>query len=291
MRPIDIAIAILVTFLFGMNFVVAKVALDQMPALVVMVLRFLLVAVLLMPFVRLPRGRMKAIWWFSVTLGVIHFSLMFIALKHTDAAVAAIVIQIQVPASALMAAVVFGDRLGWRRALGMVVAIGGVVVLAGEPRRESALWAIGLIVLAAIVWAVSNIQMKQLSDVKGTALNAWMAAFAVPQLVLLSLVLERGQLDALLSAGWGAYASIVYQAVIVVVLCYGLWYRLLARYPVNLVMPWTLLVPVFGVAAGVAFRGEPLTWGLVLGGAMTVLGVAVIVIRRPRAVSTRQPTG
>lgn len=291
MRPLDVAIAILVVFLFGMNFVVAKVALDQMPPLLVMVLRFMLVAALLLPFVRFPRGRLKAILWFSVTLGVVHFALMFTALRHTDAAVAAIVIQIQVPASAVLAAVVFGDRLGWRRGVGMAVAIAGVVVVAGGPRGDSALWAIGLIVLAAIVWAVSNVQMKQLSNVNGAALNAWMSVFAFPQLLLLSLVFEHDQVSALLAADWRAYASLAYQAVVIVILCYGLWYRLLARYPVNLVMPWTLLVPVFGVAAGVVFRGEPLTWGLILGGLMTVFGVAVIVIRRPKAVSTRQPTG
>ena len=287
----DGLVGLLIAVFWGLNFAVSKAGLEQFPPILMISLRFALVAALLVPFVPMPRGRMKEIALFSITLGLLHFSLMFTGLAQVDAAVAAITIQIQVPFAALLSAILFRDPPGWRRLLGMALAIAGVGILAGEPRTSSVLWAVGLIVAAALIWAVSNIQMKRLTDVDGFALNGWMALLAAPQLLLASLLIERGQWDAITSAGWLDWGSVAYQGVVVVILGYGLWYRLLRRYSVNQVMPFTLLVPLFGVLSGVLFLGEALTWPLAAGGLATIAGVAIIVTRRPKLVEpkTRAP--
>ena len=59
---------------------------------------------------------------------------------------------------------------------------------------------------------------------------------------------------------------IAYQAVFVTVMGYGVWYRMMRRFPINQVMPFTLLVPVFGVISGVVLLGDPLTGLMLLGG-------------------------
>ena len=287
MRLADFLVGLMITVFWGMNFAVSKLGLAQFPPLLMIALRFAVVAVLLVPFLPMPRDRMREIALYAVTLGLLHFSLMFNGLARVDAAVAAITIQIQVPFAALLSAILLKDPPGWRRLLGMALAIGGVAILAGEPRSSSALWAIGLIVAAALVWAVSNIQMKQLADVDGFALNGWMALMATPLLLLASLILESGQWQAMADADWRGWGSVVYQALIVVILGYGLWYRLLRRYSVNQVMPFTLLVPLFGVLSGVVFLGEAVTWALAIGGLTTVAGVAIIVFRRPRLVDQK----
>lgn len=282
MTPRDAAIAVMVMLLWGLNFAIAKEGLDQLPPLTLMALRFTVVALLLVPFVRFPREYLKPLAALSVTLGLVHFSLMFTGLKYVDASVAAITIQIQVPFAALLAAVFFKDKLGWRRASGMVVAIAGVAILAGEPREGSEWWAVLMVVAAALVWAVANIQMKKLQDVSGFVINGYLGLFAAPQLALWSFLLEDGQVAAIANADWRAWGAVAYQSVIVVILCYTLWYGLLRRHSVNVTMPFTLMVPLFGVAGGVALRGEPITWNLLIGGAATVVGVGIIVMRRPR---------
>jgi len=289
MTPRDAALAVLVVLLWGANFAIAKTALDELPPLALVAMRFALVAALLLPVVRVPRGHLGRIALLSVTLGLVHFSAMYMALRHVDAAVASIAVQIQVPFAALLAAVFYGDRLGWRRAAGMAVAIAGVAILAGEPREGSAPWAVALIIGAAMVWAVANIQIKDLDRANVFAINAYVGLFAAPQLAVASLLFEEGQWPAIASASWIAWAAVLYQAVVVVILCYSLWYALLRRHPVNAVMPFTLLVPVFGVLGGVTLRGEPLTWPLVVGGLLTVAGVGIILLRRPR-LTERMPT-
>ena len=278
----DVMAAVAVTALWGFNFVVAKVGLTQFPPLMLVAARFFLVAAILAPFVPIPRAHLKEIMQLSLTLGVLHFTLMFTALRYVDAAVAGICIQTQVPFSALLAAILFKDKLGWRRALGMVVAFAGVAVLAGEPRTGSPLWGVAMVVAAALVWAIANIQIKRMGNVDGFALNAWLALFSAPQLALLSLLVEEGQIEALTAADWRGFGAIAYQAIIVVIVCYGLWFRLLRQYTVNQVVPWTLLVPLYAVLFGVLILDEQATWNLLVGGAMTVLGVAVILMRRPR---------
>lgn len=284
MKPFDIMIAIAVMVVWGANFGFAKWGLDELPPLVLMTLRFGLVALILVPFTRLPAGKLPWILAVSFILGCLHFALMFTGLARIDAALAAIAIQMQVPFAAILAALFFNDRLGWRRMAGMVGAFAGVIIIAGEPNLEGDLGALALVVSASAMWAVSNVLIKKMGAVDGMALNGWMALFAVPQLIIASLLLESGQLDALAAAGWKTVASVTYQAVLVMVVGYGLWYGLIRRYQVNQTMPFTLLVPLFGVLAGVVMLDEALTWRLLVGGAATIAGVAVIVLRRPEAV-------
>lgn len=282
-RPLHLLALVGVMMVWGGNFAVAKIGLAQLPPILLVALRFMLVAAILVPFVRVPRGKLRGIALVSVVLGLLHFSLMFTGLDGVDASTAAISIQLQVPFAALLAAFAFGERLGWRRALGMAIAFAGVVIIAGEPRLQGAYLSLALVISAALVWAVANVLVKRLGELDGTQLNAYMALFAFPQLFLASFLLEGGQWQAMATADWTTVGLVLlFQSVVVVGLGYGTWYAMLGRYDVNIAMPFTLMVPFFGVASGVIFLGDVLTLGFVAGGLLTVLGVGIVTIRRPR---------
>jgi O-acetylserine/cysteine efflux transporter len=287
MRPADLAIVLFVMLLWGFNFVVAKIGLHYMPPIFFVGLRFMVVALVLVFFVPIPRGRLMAIFALSVVLGSLHFTLMFNAMKMLDAGTASVAIQLQVPFAALLAALIFKDRLGWRSIAGMVLAFAGVLLIAGEPRLSGSLLGIGMVVAAAFFFAVANIQMKKLGDVDPNTINAWVAVFATPQLFLMSAVLEHGQIAALEAVSWTFLATLFYQAVIMVIISYALWYGLLRRYPVGQVVPFMLLLPILGVLSGAVILGEPITWQTVVGGLLTVAGVGVIVLRRARVTEPR----
>lgn len=282
LSPLHMGLILGVMLLWGINFAVAKIGLLQLPPMLFMACRFALVAVLLLPFAKLPRGQWRAVFAIAVTLGLLHFSFMFNGLKTVDAATASIAIQLQVPFASLLAAVFFQDKLGWRRALGMAIAFLGVAVIAGEPRLEGQYLALGFVITASFIWSISNVQIKLLKDIDGVSLNAWVATFATPMLIAASLAMEDGQWQALRAADGWAYFAVVYQAVVVVVIGYGYWYWLMRRYKINQIMPATLLVPPFGVLSGVVLLGEDLTLSLMIGGVMTILGVGIIILRRPK---------
>lgn len=283
LSPFDLLILLAVMTVWGLNFAVAKIGLQELPPLAFMAARFLLVAVLLLPFAKRPHGQWRPLIAISFTLGILHFAFMFTALTTIDAATAAIAIQLQVPFAALLAAFFFNDKLGWRRGLAMLLAFAGVAIIAGEPRLDGHYLALAFVIFAACMWSVASVQIKRLDPpVDGFTLNAWIAVFATPQLALASLLLEEGQIGALRDASFWAYFAIVYQAVAVVVVGYGAWYWLLRRYQMNQVMPAMLLIPVFGVISGIVFLGETLTLNLVIGGLVTVAGVGIIILRRPK---------
>ncbi|MEX2202219.1 MAG: DMT family transporter [Dongiaceae bacterium] len=278
-----------VTALWGFNFAIVKIGLETLPPLTFVFARFTLIAIILAPFLHWPdRRQWRHLLPLSVTLGVAHFGIMFTAMQHIDAATAAIAVQLQVPFAALLAAVFFRDMYGWRRTLGTVVAFAGIVVIAGEPRFEGGFGPLLLVILAACIWAFSNIQVKWLGEgITVWRLNGWVALLALPQLLALAWLTEGNPFPVLLDAGWVGWGAVLYQSIGVTVIGYGIWYTLMRRHAVNQIMPLTLLVPVFGVLSGIIVLGETLTLPTLIGGAATVAGVAIIVIRRPQLVSPK----
>jgi O-acetylserine/cysteine efflux transporter len=239
--------------------------------------------VLLCPWRRLPRDKLVQILLLSVSLGSLHFSLMFSGLQRVDASLASLLMPIQVPIGAVLAAIVFRDRLTPRLLAGMAIAFAGIYVIVGAPRAGNDPGAIALIIGAAFVWAVANIQFKFIGTVDPFALSGWIGFFAAPQLLLVSLFLEQDQLAVLGAAGWRGFGAVAYNAVVVTIVSYALWYPLMRRYPVSLMMSFTLLMPLIAVLASMLVLGETVSARVALGGLATLAGVGVIILRREPA--------
>ncbi|MGO1120196.1 DMT family transporter [Rhodovibrionaceae bacterium A322] len=287
LRPLDLGLFLLIMLIWGINFPVAKLAIAEIPPILMMALRLTLVAVLLLPFAALPRGHWQKMILLSLLMGVLHFVFLFVGIDGIDSSTAALAIQLQVPFASLLAAYFFKDKIGWRRALGVALAFGGVAVLSGEPRLEGNYLSLAFVILGAFFWAAASIVMKKLDQLSGWTINAWMSAIAAPQLFLASWLLEDNQVEAIANAGFDGWFGVLWMAIVALIFAYGLWYKLLRRYQVNQVMPFTLLVPVFGVASSVLLLGDPLTPSLLIGGLLVVAGVAVVLIRRPKLAAPR----
>ncbi|MCC7167967.1 MAG: EamA family transporter [Rhodospirillales bacterium] len=275
MKPIDILTALLVMVIWGLNFVTAKLGVSELPPLLFSALRFALMAALLVPFHRQRWSQLPSLALLAFTLGVVHFGLFFIGIKGVDAATSAITVQLQVPFSALVAAWVFGDMLGWKRAGGMALAFLGVALLMGEPSRPDPV-SVGLIVLSAIGFALSTLVIKKMGAMHPLLVTGWIGLFGAPMLLVLSLIFESGQLVAMESAGWRGWGGVVYAAVLSSIVGHSLWYRLLRSHTMNQVVPYSLLAPAIGVFSGVLLLDEPFTWHKLVGGLFTLSGVAII---------------
>ena len=293
MLPQHIAMMVLVQVLWGANFAVAKFGLDSFSPIFFVALRFTLVAVLLVFVVGLPKPAMlKRLLPLSITMGVMHFTLMFLGMAELDAATSSIAIQLQTPFAAIMAAFFLGETLGWRRIAGMITAFAGVMLIAGEPRFSDDPWPLLAVVGAAFAWALGNIQVKALGDeIDAVTLNGWIAVLAAPQLLLASWLIEGPQWQNLPDATLISWAALLFQAVVIAIFTYWIWYNMMRRYPVNLVIPFTLLLPMIGVAAGALLRDETVTWQMIVGGLATIAGVGIIVLRRPAVAAPATKTG
>jgi O-acetylserine/cysteine efflux transporter len=280
-KPLDLLLTATVMLLWGFNFPISKIGVTELPPIMMMGLRFSLVALILCPFMPFPREKVVDLLAISVLLGGFHFSLMFTGISRVEAATASILSQSQVPFATLLGAIFYKDRLSKRLLAGMLLAFLGVSLVAGEPRFGADPWPILMILAAAFVWALANLFFKRIGPIHPFALSGWMAFFAAPQLFLASFLFERGQETALLQADWKAYGAILYNALVVTIVSYGFWYPLVRKYPMSFLMPFTLLVPVIGVLAGVVILGDRVTWQMLVGGAATLAGIAVIALRPP----------
>lgn len=288
MKPVHMLMALMVAVIWGGNFVAAKLAATAVPPLFLVAMRFTVLTAVLAPFVPWPGARWRGVFGIAMSLGVCHFGLLFAAMGlGIDAGTMSVAIQLEVPMAAFLASFMLGDSLGWRRILGMALAVGGVMLLANEPKVLDNLDALLIGLVGALAWAVANIQIKRLGTIDAQTLNAWMGPFAVPVLLLLSFLIEDGQVEAVANIEWLALGSFFYIVVASSLIAYGSWYYLLARYPVSQVTIFALLVPVFAILAGMLFLGEQLGMLEAVGALLTLTGVAIVQIRRPRLAAQR----
>src|SRR5260221_13130486 len=260
MKPRDVLLALVVMLVWALNFPISKLGFVDFPPILFMALRFAIVAALLCPFFHPPRAKLKQIMLVSVTLGTFHFSLMFSGLARTDSATAALLVQSQVPFAALLAALVFKDRLTARSMVGMAIALLGIALIVGEPRFGSDPLPVAMILGAAFAWAVANIQFKQIGPIDGFALTGWMAFFACPQLFVLSLILEDHHLAAITHAGWHGWGAIALGPLLNTIPDYGFGVPLIPKFSVHQGIPSNLLLPALTLAGRLLIPPGPPAW-------------------------------
>ncbi|SDG34839.1 DMT family transporter [Roseospirillum parvum] len=277
-------LALTVAAIWGFNMIAVKIGVESIPPLFFLALRFMAVSLLVVPFMPLPRGRMKGLIGLGLIMGVGHFGALFWGLSQVDAAVGAVMIQLGPPFSAVLAALLLKDLPGWRRGLGIGLAFVGAAVLGvasagpaegggSDPRF------LALLIWAAFAWALGNVLGRHLRDLHPLTVTGWISLLAWPPLLALSFLLEEGQIAATLAAPWTTWAALAYICLGSSIVAYGLWYWLLGRFPVSQVAPFALVAPFISVGAGVALLGETLSTGKLLGGALVLAGVIILELR------------
>ena len=283
----ELILAASVPLLWGIGFTFAKAGLNEFPPLFLMGLRFSLASLILVWFVPIPRGQLKQIFWISFVGSTLQYGMTFTGLSMLDASLAIIIIHLEVPFSVLLAAIVLKDKPGIQRILGMLISFAGIVLIAGQPSLSGQLYAILLTAAGAMMWAVGQVMVKRLNNPpSGFALTAWIGVFSGPQMILGSFIFEDSQLESLSNASWIGWGVILYLALIMTVLGYGIWYSVLSRNPVSKVMPVMLLLPVFTIASSMFFLGEHPSLMIFMGAAVVIGGVSMIVITKDSKLSS-----
>jgi O-acetylserine/cysteine efflux transporter len=275
-------LAVLVTVIWGVNFVVIDEGLRDVPPLVLTALRFLACAPLALLVPR-PTAKLRFVLGYGAVLGVVKFGLLFTAMANgMPAGLASLVLQLQALFSLGLAALLLGERPTRAQAAGAVVATGGMALLAtGGTGGHVALTGMLMTIGAAGAWALANVIARASGETRPLSMLVWSSL--VPPLPLLGLStivdgphhvahsISHLTLRALLAIGYVAYLSTL--------VGFGLWNRLIGTYSVSRVAPFSLLVPIFGLTAAWIALGEPLTWRLA-GCALLVIAGLALVIRK-----------
>ncbi|MGK5730749.1 EamA family transporter [Streptomyces sp. URMC 124] len=292
MRPLHLALAVLVAAVWGVNFVVIDVGLDHFPPLLFSALRFLAAAVPAVFLVGRPQVGTRWIVAVGLVLGVGKFGLLFTGMHlGMPAGLSSLVLQVQAVFTALFAVAALGERLGRTRLLGMGLALAGIAVAAVDEGTSGTLLGFALVVGAAALWGVSNVITRKAAPPDALRFMVWVSTVPVLPLLLLSLLFEGPQADAeaLRSLDWSGAGAILFVAWVSTVLGFGAWGFLLRTYDASAVAPFTLLVPVFGMSSAALVLGEgvsPLRWGAAV---LLVSGVGVTALAGRRAARASTP--
>jgi len=276
MSAIQIICAVAVPLLWGYQFVAIKVGVTEFPPLFFLALRFLAIALLLVPFVKMPTlqqfGPIAAI---SIFLGGLNFGLFYVGLGLGSGSMSAVAYQLATPFTVLLAWPLLAERPSLTTSAGVVLAFVGVVVLAAEPGLSANALPLLLVVGAAFAFAVSNVLTKRYGPFDPLMLMGWSSLLTVPQVMLMSLLLEYGQLASLVTADERGWLALAYTIFIGGIVGFGLWFWLIARCSMGRIAPFGLLLPVFAFISSVLFLGDRMTPKLILGGLLAISGVAI----------------
>jgi O-acetylserine/cysteine efflux transporter len=269
--------ALLVVTLLGLNFVAIKVGLGTIPPLMLCALRFGFAAVPAALVIRPPRAPIALVAAFGLALGVGQFGLLFTAIRlGMPAGLSSLLIQVQVPFTVALAWILLRERPRALQVLGGVIALLGVAAVALGRAGGAPPGPVLMVVGAALCWAGANIIAKRIGRVDMLALMVWGSLATTPPLLGLSLLLEGpGALAPLAHPDWRTAGSIAFQAYPTTLLAFGLWSRLMTRYPAAAVTPFALLVPVAGILSTHVVLGEPLSADIVAGGSLILAGIAL----------------
>ncbi len=277
----DICLALLICTTWAFNFLTSAAALQEIPPFLFTALRFAVLGLLLLPWMRRPApGQWPRLIASGLLIGVAHFGLSFWSIREAgDISSPAVVMQSYVPMTAILAWPFLGEHFGWRTGLAIAISFLGVVVLAFDPSVLEQPRALILMLLSSLSIALATIVMKKLRGLNLANQQGWFAWIAIAPLLLISALFEPGSFAGIAGVSYKVWIGVFYAALMASLVGHGLYFQLLQRNPVAQVTPWLLLTPVLSIAIGVAFWGDRPGPRMFIGAAMVLSGVLMIALR------------
>lgn len=287
----DIAAAVFVAFIYGVSFVAIRAAVTDLPPLLVTGYRFFFAAVPLIFLVKRPAVPFLPLAAYGFMQGTVMFGLAFTAIAMgMPAGLTSLVVQLQVFFTMALAVLIFGETPSRAQIIGTVIGFAGIAFLATGNSDIPTLPFL-MVVASAFAWAVANIIAKRAKPKPGETLGyvVWSSLFGALPLFAVSSAIEGTALALpphMPSAA--TIASIIFLAVITQIIAFTLWVGLLNRHPAPRVMPFALLIPIFGIGSTSLVFGEVLTWQTGIASAIVLCGLAIAIFGTRR---TKTKTG
>jgi len=275
----DIALALGVVLIWGVNFVAIKWGVDEISPFLLTAMRYLGCVLPAVFFIRKPKVGWPILIGYGMTVGVLQFSFLFTAMRlGMPAGLASLVMQIQVFFTMTLAVVLLGDRPTPLQLGGAAVALAGLGTIGAEHLGGAVLVPLLLTLVAAFFWAVSNIVTKRAGKIDMLGFVVWGSLVPPLPMLALAMIFEGPQaFTALAGVSPQAIFSVLFIAYGSTLMGYGAWAVLLGRHPASLIAPFSLLVPVVGFAAAFVFLGEQVTAMELLGSLLIFVGLVLNV--------------
>ncbi|KPN73211.1 EamA family transporter [Neisseria sp. 74A18] len=258
----DYLLILLVIGIWGVNFLFMKFALNEIPPMVLGMLRFFCVVFPAVFLLKRPPVPWHLLAAYGLTISFGQFALMFTALDWgLPTGLAALMLQVQVFFTVLIAGIVLREPVLAHHLLGMfTTAVGLVFIGIGHYQGQLPITAMLPVFGAAASWACGNIIVKRIGSVNALSLVVWggIPAFCAFTLASLMLYGTDGLAQHVSNLTWKGIVGILFLAYVASLVGYTGWGALLAKHPAGRVTPFALLVPVIALLAGYLVLNERL---------------------------------
>jgi drug/metabolite transporter (DMT)-like permease len=276
-----------VYLVWGSTYLAIAIAVETLPPLLAVATRFILAGAIMAGIVFVRGGSMRAPWPAIASCVLIGCLLpganavLFFAERDTPIGLASLIIA-SVPLWVIVLRLASGERLRGTAVGAVVLGFAGVAVLL-RPSGGATTVGVALCVLSALMWSVGTVLSQWLPQPKqpftATAYEMLGGGFAMLPLGLAT----AGSW----SPTWDSAIAWLYLVTIGSVVGYTAYVWLLAHAPLNTTATYAYVNPVVAIVLGIAFRGEHLTWQILIGAAVIVASVAIVV--REEAQAATQP--
>ncbi|WP_131668656.1 EamA family transporter [Psychrobacter pygoscelis] len=312
MTPLHLLLAVIVTLIWGINFTFIAWGLESFPPLMLSAMRFFFTAIPLVLFLRPPKFN-RTLFVYAIGTFVMQYAFVFTAMHlGASAGLTALLLQLQIFITVLLAYFMLGEPVSRMQIVGMVIGVLGLAVIAANLGGDMPLLGFICILIAATGWSFGNIASKQASkqasllraELAGSVANAaslstsrsasisaplsalslvvWGGLIACVILTIASLIFETAawQVASFTEASMKSWLSLGFIVYISTLIGFGLWAFLLSENTASKVMPFALLVPVFGMVTSVLLTGEVVTWWKMLAMGLILSGLVLANLKR-----------
>jgi O-acetylserine/cysteine efflux transporter len=277
-----IALAVFVTVLWGFTFVVMRDLLDVLPPFLMSTLRVVAAGAPVLVLWRVPKTPFYWVLLLGATQGVVQMSLLLFGMQFgMPAGLASLVLQMQVLFTTLLAFMLLGEKPGRAQYAGIAISLVGMIVIASTMPGGGTLIGFGIVILAALTWATSNIVVKFAGTDDVISLVAWAHVIGILPLLALSYGLE-GQNEIfhiLAELSWFRVGEIAFLGGISTFGGFTLWSYLMRKNSASTVAPFSLIIPIAGMTSTALILGEELSTLRMVGAGLVLVGLAFGTIR------------
>jgi drug/metabolite transporter (DMT)-like permease len=190
-----------------------------------------------------------------------------------------VVLQLGMPMTLILSMLFLGERVRWRRGLGILLTFAGVLTVMYDPHGFALSTGLMLVAGATLMSSVGVILTKQIEGMRPITFQAWVGIVSVAPMAALSAWLEPGQIDIALAAGWPFWAALLFSALIVSLGAHTVYVTLLQKYEANLISALVLMTPLATIGLGVVLLGDPFGPRQAIGAVLALAGVLIIALR------------
>jgi O-acetylserine/cysteine efflux transporter len=289
MAPRHTLLALLVVVIWGVNFIAIDAGLADVPPLVFLALRFVLVSIPAIFFIKPPGIGWRNVVLIGSFLSLGQFTLLYLSLSlGMPPGLASLLLQTQVVLSVIVSAVLLRERPTRRQLAGILLGMTGLAIVVIGHSYAAPWLPVVILLLAALSWAIGNVLSRRARVASGLSLVVWSGLIVPIPSLALALVVDSPPVvwESLTHLSVAAILSTLYTAVLASLVGYGIWNTLLSRYPTSAVVPFSLLIPVVGIIAAWLVVNEQPSLTEIVGGAIMLAGLAVaVIVTKTRALS------